>query len=267
MSKIEITKEDLKKPDQFKATMDKVMAWILKNPKVVLGGIAAFLVFGLSLVLISYLEHEKEVLQQEKYFLVEKKYAEQKRKFDEATRQLELKKSDKNAVVDESLKTASGDLTADYGTVVHEFEGIIANGHGTRAAQMAALHLSNIYVSYGKKDEAYSVLEKITHDLHKGDSLKALLLLQKGNILVDQDKCADAQIAWQKIVADKGLSYAHDQAKLRTALCFEKMNEPAKAEAIYKEIVAKESNANADFTTVKEAQKYLRLLNVNKTVQ
>ena len=266
MSKIEITKEDLKKPDQFTAIISKALDWAIKNSKIVLGGIASFIVFGLAIVLISYLDSQKELAQQEKYFLLEKKYTDTKRNFEEAARVASVKATDKNSKEESKFTAATGDLTKDYGTLVPEFESFIENAHGTKAAQMAALHLSNLYQSYGKNNEATALLEKITHDLENGEVLKALILLQKGSVLANQDKCQDALTAWEKVTKDKGLSYAHDEAKLRSGLCYEKLNDLAKAETIYTELAKKENNNDVDLVAVKEAQKYLRLLKVKQNL-
>lgn len=271
MSKIEITKEDLKKPDQFTVVMNKALDWAVSNSKIVLGGVASVIIFGLAIVLINYLDSQKEHTQQEKYFLLEKKYTDIKRNFEEADRmaaaaKMTDKKADKNTPPAEVKPTATGDLSKDYGTLATEFESFIENAHGTKAAQMAALHLSNLYQSYNKVDEAGAVLNKIEHDLKKGDVLTALILLEKGNVLVNQDKCAEALTAWEKIVKDKDLSYVHDEAKLRSGLCYEKMNDLAKAESIYTELSKKENSNNVDLVAVKEAQKYLRLLKTKQTL-
>ena len=263
-----ISKEDLKSPDQVTKTLRQGFVWTTGHSQLVIGAIAAFIVLGAGFSLWNYISEKKEVSQQEKYFLIEKAYNEKKRGFDEAVRAEMMaataKDKTKTPPVDPSKK-ASGDLQKDFGTILTDFEALIASAPNTTAAQMAALNVSEIYSNYGKNDEALATLDKVAKGLGTSDAVSALVWMQTGNILANKSDCKAAVEKWQNIVNSKSLAFAHDEAKLRMGLCFETMNDIAKAEELYTQ-VSKKEDATADFAAAREAQKYLRLLKAKKNL-
>lgn len=268
MSK-KFTKEELKSPDQMTQTLRQGFVWTTSHSKMVIGAIAAFVVIGVGASLANYFSDKKEVSSQEKYFLLEKSYTDKKRGFEEAARAEVMAaqaKDKKAAPAVDPAKKATGDLEKDYGSVVAGFEAFINEAPNTKAAQMAALNLSDIYLSYKKNAEALTALEKVEKGLDKGDVLAGLVWMQMGNVFADRNDCKGAIAKWETITNQKGLAFAHDEAKLRMGLCFETMNDSAKAEALYTEITKKEDTNTADFAASREAQKYLRLLKAKKNL-
>lgn len=264
-----ISKEDVKSPDQVTQTLREGFVWTTAHSKLVIGAFLAFIVVGVGYSLAGYFMNKKEVAQQEKYYLLEKSYTEKKRGFDEAAR-AELMASqnpDKSKVpAFDPSKKASGDITKDYGSILTSFEAFINESAGTKAGQMAALNLSDIFASYKKYDEALSALQKVEKGLDKDDMLSALVWMQMGNILTNKNDCKGALEKWQAITSKKTLAFAHDEAKLRMGLCYESLNEVDKAEALYTEVAKKEDASTTDFAASKEAEKYLRLLKAKKNL-
>ncbi|KYG65279.1 hypothetical protein AZI87_12040 [Bdellovibrio bacteriovorus] len=264
-----ISKEDLKSPDQVTQTLRKGFIWTTTHSKMVIIAVIAFVVVGLGASIAGYLSQKKEVSQQEKYFLLEKAYNEKKAGFEEAARaeiMAAQTKDKKNVPAFDPAKKASGDLQKDYGTVIAGFESFISEAPKTKAAQMAALNVSEIYANYGKQDEALSTLQKVEAGLDKDDMLTALVWMQMGNVLAAKNDCKGAIEKWQALSSQKSLAFAHDEAKLRMGLCFESMNDLTKAEEIYTEIAKKEDQNTTDFAAAREAQKYLRLLKAKKNL-
>ncbi|MGZ3770532.1 MAG: tetratricopeptide repeat protein [Bdellovibrio sp.] len=264
------SKEELKSPDQMTKTLRQGFVWTTAHSKIVIGAIVAFIVIGLGASLAGYFSEKKEVSQQEKYYLLEKSYTEKKRGFDEAARAemnpAAAKKDKKETPAADASKKASGDIQKDYGTVIAGFESFISESPNTRAAQMAALNLSDIYLNYKKQDEALAALQKVEKGLDKDGVLSALVWMQMGNVLADKADCKGAIDKWHSITNNKDLAFAHDEAKLRMGLCFESINELAKAEELYTEVSKKEDRNTEDFAASKEAQKYLRILKVKKNL-
>ncbi|XGC79363.1 tol-pal system YbgF family protein [Bdellovibrio bacteriovorus] len=264
-----ISKEDLKSPDQMTKTLREGFVWTTSHSKMVIGAIGAFIVIGVGVSLMNYFTEKKEVSSQEKYFLLEKTYTDKKRGFEEASRaeiMAAQAKDKKAAPAFDPAKKASGDLEKDYGTVVSGFESFIAENPKTKAAQMAAVNLSDIYLTYKKNPEALTALEKVEKGLDKNDVLAGLVWMQMGNVYADRGDCKGAISKWEAITSQKGLAFAHDEAKLRMGLCFETLNDTAKAEALYTEVTKKEDASTTDFAASKEAQKYLRLLKAKQNL-
>lgn len=262
------TKEDLKSPDQVTQTLRKGFVWTTAHSKMVIVGITVFFVVGIGASILSYFTEKKEVTQQERYFLIEKSYTEKKRGFEEAAR-AELMaaqtKDKKNAPAFDPAKKASGDMQKDYGTEITGFEALISEVPNTKAAQMAALNLSDIFMSYKKMDEAVATLEKVEKGLDKNNVLSGLILMQLGNVFAGKNDCKMAIEKWQTIANSKALAFAHNEAKLRMGLCFESMNDLAKAEEIYTDASKKDPNSS-ESTASREAEKYLRLLKAKKNL-
>lgn len=165
-----------------------------------------------------------------------------------------------------TAKKASGDIQADYGSVITGFDGMIAESPKTKAAQMSALNLSEIYVTYKKYDDALAALTKVEAGLNKSDAISALVYMQMGNVLADKGDCKGAVEKWQTIVSSKSFAFAHDEAKIRQGVCYESLNDTAKAEQLYMEVAKKEDPNTSDFAAAREANKYLRLLKAKKNL-
>ncbi|MEN0060202.1 MAG: hypothetical protein AAGB31_15290 [Bdellovibrio sp.] len=258
-----ISKEDLKSPDQVTQTLRQGFVWTTTHSKIVVLAIIVFAVVGVGASITSYLSEKNEQAQQEKYFLLEKEYLNKKQGFEEALR-AGLNPNSK-APVDASKK-ASGDLEKDYGTVVRGLESFVAEAPKSKAAQMAALHLSDVYLSYKKHSEALAALKKVESGLDNKAVLTALVWMQIGNVLSDQNDCQGAIGQWQKISDNKSLAFAHDEAKLRMGLCYEVLNDAGKAEQLYTEVSKKQDASTANFAASREAEKYLRLLKAKKNL-
>lgn len=264
-----ISKEDLKSPDQMTQTLRRGFVWTTAHSTMVFAAFGAFVVIGIIVSVVSYLSEKKETTQQEKYFALEKSYTEAKRSFEEAARAEMIAAQtpkDKATPPTSTAKKATGDLQQDYGSVVTGFESFIAEDSSSTAAQMAALNLSDVYLSYKKNDEALAALQKVEKSVDKKDLLGALIYMQMGNVLANKNDCQGAIEKWQVVASSKALDFAHDEARLRMGLCYESMNDPSKAEAIYSEIAKKTDPSATDFAASKEAEKYLRVLKAKKNL-
>ncbi len=267
MSK-KISKEDLKSPDQVTKALREGFVWTTSHSQFIVMTIAAFILIGGGYSVYSYFAEKKEITMQEKYFGIEKKYTEAKRGFDDVVRAEAAAagnkdKTKKTPAVDISKK-ATGDLEKDYGAVVADFETLIAEASGAKAGQMSALNVAEIYLSYGKTDLAIAALEKVSKGLSSSGAISSLVWMQLGNAYANKNDCKIAIEKWQNIVSSKGLMFAHGEAKLRQGLCFESLNDSAKAEQMYSEVATKD--AAADTASAREAQRYLRLLKAKKNL-
>ena len=269
MSK-KFSKEELKSPDQMTKTLREGFVWTTSHSKMVISAIVIFIVVGAGVSISGYLSEKKETEVQEKYFVLEKAYNDKRRGFDEAVRAemaAAQAKDKKTAPAVDPSKKATGDLQKDYGSVISGFETLVSEAPKTKAAQMAALNLSAIFTDYKKTDEALAALQKVEKGLNKSDATSALVYMQIGNVYANKSDCKAAVDTWQKIAENKSFQFAHDEVKLRMALCYESMNDLTKAEQLYTEVSKKEdANSPTDTAAVREAGKYLRLLKAKKSL-
>lgn len=262
-----LSKEDVRNPDQVLKTLNQGFQWSQSHSRAVIVTLIAFMVIGIGWSLMSNMSEQKETKAQEAYFGFEKSYLDKKRGFEEAERALLRPPVGKDPKEAPKAK-ATGDLDKDYGPEVAGFKDVIAKHPDSKAAQMAALNLSDIYVNYKKLDDAVQSLEKIAEKSTGNDLISAIVLAQYGNVLSDKDNCKGAVDQWQKVLSQSKASFMHDTLRLKSAFCYEKMNDFAKAEEFYKKVSQNSQdpkNPQAGETGLgKDAEKYLRLLKLKK---
>lgn len=247
-----IDKHDVKNPDALTQELKKGFAWSVQHSKMVAGAAAAFIFIGTAYSAFSYFMHSQEAKLQEKYYLTEKEYYSIKEKF-EAPAPL----ANKDLKTQTTTVKATGDLEKDYGTVLTAWNNLIAEKPGSRAAMMAALHVSDIYSQYKKNDLALASLSKIQP---KKDLLSALILDKKASLQAEGGDCKAALTTWDQILNNKKYDFMSAELKLKKGLCYETLNDTAQALAMYTQ--ARDSDANSP--TAKTAEKYLRGLQSKK---
>lgn len=221
---------------------------IQKHWKLVVGLFVVIIVGGGVWSAIAASNGNKEHKAQESYFVAEKTYLDVKNKA--AAPQTGAKET----------KTVSA---ADYQSSKLAFEKVIQDYPGSKAAQMAALYLSDILTSENNSEQALSVLQKV--ETNDNGLVNTLVQQQIGHMQADKNLCPEAVVTWQKIINRKEASFLHNEVKVQQALCYQKMNENKKAEEILTNLAnQKPDNAMEASGISKEAEKYLRLIQFKK---
>jgi predicted negative regulator of RcsB-dependent stress response len=263
-----LSKDDVKKPDQVLKTPTQGFQWTQNHSRAVIAGVIAFVVIGVGVSVLSSMTEKKESQAQEAYFKFEKSYLDKKRDFEEAERNVTRPpvKDPKEQPV--AKVKATGDLEKDFGPEVTGFKQVLEAHLSSKAAQMAALNLSEVYMAYKKLDEATQSLEKVAFQASGKDLISAIVLTQYGNVLAEKNDCKTALDQWQKVLSHKETSFLHDTLRMKSAFCYEKMSDFAKAEDLYKKISQNSQDLKnpqaGEVGLGKEADKYLRLLKLKK---
>ncbi len=256
--------------DRFEMASRDMLAGIAKQGGVIVSVIGVLAVAAGIGVFWAHRQTSQETDLQAKYYTLEKRYLETKRGFDEAVVQAKnktAKKADPKAdTKTDTAMAATGDLTKDYGTLPADFEQLVAESPKSKAAEMAALNVAQIYLSYGQKDKALAVLQKVNTTARTNDFSGALVVESRASLMADNGDCKGAIGLWDKIIADKSSQWLRDESKLRMGLCFESQNEMARAEQIYKEVAAKDIK-QPDRETSRDAERYLRLLKLKQSAR
>ncbi len=211
MSDVKLTKAQIKTPDQIQQNLAKGFQWGTQHSKAVGLGVAAFILLGGGISAKSYLDEKAENEIQSQYFRVEKTFLEKKSEYLSAGQpQPPVAKGQTAPPVPAK---ATGDLSKDYGTVPQDFMSVIAKAPKSKAAQMAALNLSDLQVEYKMFNEAKETLGKVKAD--GTDLLSAMVLVQLGTLQADQKDCAAAVSTWQKVIASSSAKALHSSAKLK----------------------------------------------------
>ncbi|MFP5519980.1 MAG: hypothetical protein ACLGGX_08760 [Bdellovibrionia bacterium] len=249
-----ITKEDLKQ-DQIQTELQKGFKWTTKHSNSVIGAVIAFILLGGVYSGWQVWKTAQEEKNQEAYYLLEKNLLEKKRALAEARAQAK----------DQAPELAPEKLDADYGTTVADLKKFVTENPQKIGSRMGAILLVDIFREYKMLEEAKKLVQDLEPHLKKGELTSALLWSQWGNILADTNDCQGALQKWETVIAQKNLSYAHAEIKLRMGLCYENLQQADKAEALYAE-VSKLEGEGVDFNATKEAEKYLKLLKAKKNL-
>lgn len=263
-----LSKEDVKAPDQVLKTLNQGFQWSQNHSKALIVGLITFAVIGVGYSIFSNIAERKEIQAQEAYFKFEKSYLDKKRNFEEAERN-SARPPAKDAKDQPAPKAkASGDMEKDFGPEIAGFKQVMESHVSSKAAQMAALNLSEVFVNYKKIDEAAELLGKVESKSGGKDLISFIVISQYGNVLSEKGDCKAAVDQWNKVLNRSEASFLHDTLRIKSAFCFEKMNDFAKAEELYKKVSQNSQdpkNPQAGETGLgKDAEKYLRLLKLKK---
>lgn len=263
-----LSKDDVRSPDQVLKTLNQGFQWTQSHSQAVIAALVVFIVLGVGYSVYANMSERKEVEAQDSYSQIEKNYLEKKRGFEDADRAA-LRPPVKDAKDQPPTPAkASGNIEKDFGPEVSGFKQVIETHPSSRAAQMAALSLSEIYLNYKLVDDAAQVLNKVEPQSGGKNLISYIVLTQLGNVLSAKDDCKGAVDQWQKVLNRSEAAFLHDTLRLKSAFCYEKMNDTAKAEELYKKVSQNSQdpkNPQAGETGLgRDAEKYLRLLNLKK---
>jgi tetratricopeptide (TPR) repeat protein len=259
-----IDKRDLKSPDKFQQELVKGFQWTTKHSTLVGVAIVGFLVLGAGLSAKSYFDQRSEAQSQAQFYPLEKKLLEKKTAFQAATQAAaakppaDPKKKNTAPVEPPAGEKPTGDFEKDYGPVATDMLNFIEKSPKSKAAKMAALHLSDVQLEYKKLPEAQDTLGKVRTD--SNDLLSGLVLTQLGTVQANQNDCNAAVGTWQKVLSMSSAKSLHSAVKLKQGLCYESLNDMEKAQKLYSEVKADDKESAA----AKSAEKYLRLLPATK---
>ncbi len=250
-------KSDAKTPDIVQKELQTAFQWSANHSKLVLGITAVLLLAGGGWAVYDYNKKQTEIKLQSEYFKIEKQYLDKKGKFEQAENDAKNPptKDPKNPE-DKSTKAvkASGDLTQDYGDVVTNLKSFVQKNPKSVSAKMAALNLTEVLKKYQKTDEAMEVLKTVNDS--STNLVSGLVKDQLATLHADKNDCSAAIGLWNEISKAKSLDYLSSSVKLKTALCYEAINDLNNARATLNEIKQK----NPGSVAAKTAEKYLMLL-------
>ena len=215
--------------------------------KLIVGLIAAIILGGALVTIVTGRGTQKEMKAQESYFAVEKKLMDLKSKQNPPPK---------------APGQESKPEVVDFTQIKTDLEKVIADHPGTIAAQMSALHYANLLVDEKNFDLALSTLQKV--ETKKDGLVNTLVQQQIGQLQADKNNCNEAISVWQKILDRKEASFIHDDIKIQQALCYSKINDLKKAEEILTNLANKTNPEMSASPASKEAEKYLRLLMFKK---
>lgn len=264
MKKLDI--KEIKRPDTLQETLYKIAEQIAKNSHIIIGAVVLALIVSISVISWNWYQDSNETKGQTALFRVEKSYLKKKEDFARADQQDKAAKAnDKSKSKEEPAKLAkaTGNLDQDYGPEVRDLQAVISKYPRTRAAVMAALDLADLFDQYKQPAEALNQISKVSKSLKPKELLFGVLMMKKGSLESVKGDCESAVKTWNQILDQANLSFFHPDATLRSAICFEQLNNVARAKELYQRTHDKFPESSAG----QSAQKYLQLLEMKHSTE
>lgn len=273
MSKGRASKE-AREPDAFLRISGEIIKAVRPYSKQLFIGSILIAAAAAIAVVLNFLQEKKEVQAQAEYVQAEKTYVKKTTDFIESQAKIKtletelegLKKAKaprSRADIEKDLaeakaKLPSGDFDKDYGSLAAGFKNVVNVYPQTQAAIMASLYLAQIYTENKKYDQGVATLSNTQLKFRDGKLLYGLAQMKLGQLYEQTGQCQKSIETWSKILAYKELNYFHPEATLASAVCYETLKNPDKAQELYKKTHADFKNTPAGAN----AQKYLRLMSL-----
>ncbi len=277
MSKGRASKE-AREPDAFLRISGQIIKALGPYTKQIFAISVLIALAAVAAIILNFVQEKKELSAQADYVAAEKAYVKKTADFTEAQGKIKSleteldsakKPKDKKAparskaeiekdLADAKAKLASGDFEKDYGSLAAGFKKVIETYPDTQAAIMASLYLAQIYTDNKKYDQGVTTLSNSELKYRDGKLLYGLAHMKLGQLYEQTGQCQKSIDTWAKVLAYKELSYFHPEATLASAVCYETLKNPDKAQELYKKTHADFKNTPAG----SNAQKYLRLMSL-----
>lgn len=232
---------NIREPDSFQEAILGFWKFVEHNAGAFASVIVLALVAAAAYGIWNWFGARQERAAQRDYYKVEASYTKIKEGFDRAKYKSLMPPT---AAKDEKpSQPATGDLAKDYGTVPADLEKIARENAGTSAGAQAAILAADLYMTYKQPEKAISVAETAAKGMGKNTVLGGLSKMIWGSALAQKGACQDAVQVWQQVIDTSSASFLHADASLRAGLCYESLNQPDKARALYQKVTADESTA------------------------
>lgn len=257
-----IDKAELKGPDVFVSTTDKIFHWIEHNFAMIGLLIGLGLVGSLGWLGYSYYDSSREQKAAGNIYSAEAelKAAETKVR-DERAKMMGDLGAGKKDIKPEQVRPV--DFAKDYAPSVEKVKGKIKENASTKAAAVAALELSSFLMQQRQYAEAMNVLDIPTYKPSSSDVLGGFWLMQKGLTYLENQKVDEAISAYQSVLAAPALKTFQPEAMLKLGIALEVKGDRAKARETYERLGREFPNTEASTS----AQQYLRLLELSQPKQ
>lgn len=255
------TEKELKAPDAFVLTSEKVFTWIEHNARWI--GIVIGVVVVLSLGWIGYgfWESSRELKAAEAIYKAEAELKTVEAKISEERSKLAEGQDKKKAATPDQLRPT--DYVKDFAPSVAKIkEQIKANGN-TKAGLVSALKISYFLMQQKQYQEALAVLDLTTYKPSNKDVLGGFWLMHRGLTYLENQKTDEAIAAYETVTKASALKEFHPEALLKLGVAYEVKGDKTKAREYYQRLESEFPNTEASTS----AQQYLRLLDLNQSHQ
>lgn len=251
-----------------KGAMDHFADFLLNNIKSIALFVIIVIVVGGAYTFYSYWNMNQETALQTQLAEIEAKQFELQTKIeDEKVKKENSEKSSdkKNKAVEANLKQPQ-DYSKDLAQIMSDYKALALKAPKSQAGKMSYIYLVDLSLKEDKTNLAQNLndISPIIEKNLKADLVSDLTRFQLANYYTEMNNCEQANKHLAIVLANKDSTALHKEARLRSALCFEKMGDVVKAKSLLEE-VSNSTGSDDGFGSVQDAKKYLRYLNFSKS--
>ena len=247
-------KLDLKTPDVFHTTSDKIFIWIEEHARTVISVVAAGVVLSLVIIGVNYFAQRREAKAAEAIYQPEDAL----KKIETRVREERQGETTRVKSAEDKKKPVAKPLgfAAEFGPAVDALEARLKEFPGTRVALVSALNLSYFLMQEKQPARAMAVLDLVTYRPGSSDLLGGFWHMHRGLALIEAKKFKEATEAYQAVLAQKALVAFHPEALLKLGLTKDLEGDVNGARDAYQKVGREYPGTEASGS----AQNFLRLL-------
>lgn len=261
-----LTKEEVRKPDAFISTTDKIIESINKFKIPIITILAAALLLGSGMVTISLLKKHKENKASQALFPIQNQIDKIRKELKKAEAPPDnpddLEKQKKNVENKKRTLKDSNEFNNKFATLAKQYESAIDSHLGTSTAIHGVLSLTSLYAEYNMWKESNRLLLKIASNLTEEDIFYGLVHTSIGTTWMETADYEKAIASYEKVLASKKHNHLHGSVLLKKGLSHEKLNQTSQAQAAYEQAIKDHSETRAGNV----AKTYLRYMNFKKAL-
>lgn len=251
-----------------KGAMDHFADFLLNNIKSIALFVGVVIVIGGAYTFYSYWNMNQETVLQTQLAEIEAKQFELQTKIEDekAKKENSEKSSDKKSKTIEASSKSPQDYSKDLAQIMSDYKALALKAPKSQAGKMSYIYLVDMSLKEDKTNLAQNLndISPIIEKSLKADLVSDLTRFQLANYYTEMNNCEQANKHLASVLANKDSMALHKEARLRSALCFEKMGDVVKAKSLLEE-VSNSTGSDDGFGSVQDAKKYLRYLNLSKS--
>lgn len=160
-------------------------------------------------------------------------------------------------------KTTKSKYNPEMESTVKQYQELIKKWKHTSSGLLSAVELSHFLYQYDKQEQATGLLQSVLDSYKNKNLIYLLASYQLGLYLINQKKYDSALTYFDFIAQNKKSEWLRPKALLNQALIYEKQNNTARAENVYKDI----QNNYTDDQAGQIATQYLNLMTLESKLK
>lgn len=245
-----------------KNVVDQLGDFLLDNIKIISLVLIVFIIVGAAVASYNMWNSNKETELQAQLAEIEFKHFELQSKVEEEKAKVENEKNQKGKKDAKAAVVAVNqtDHAQEFDKILGDYKALTLKAPQSQAGKMSYIYLVDLSIKEKKLEQVKDVTSAVEKNL-KSDLISDLTRFQIANFYTELSQCEEANKYLNAIINNKDSVTLHKEARLRSALCYEKLGDMARAKSLLQE-VANNSAGDDGFGSAQDAKKYLRYLNL-----